>query len=137
MDGLGLAGLVAGAMYKAKFKFADDDDIAYANTPYIAINENTKETFEGVTDAEGNTETFYSSDPDDIKAHLKLDNYSAQFRFADDDDISYSFVDYIAKAETTGEVFEGTTDEDGFNDVMHTSIEENMIVRLKTDREEE
>jgi len=120
MDGLGLAGLpslVAGAMYKAQFKFADDLDIAYANTPYIAINENTKETFEGVTDAEGNTETFYSSDPDEIKAHLKLDNYSAQFRFADDDDIPYSFVDYIAQAEITGEIFEGTTDAEGFTDV--------------------
>lgn len=45
MDGLGLGvlpSLIAGAMYKAQFRFADDNDIAYANTPYIAINENTK-----------------------------------------------------------------------------------------------
>ena len=135
MDGLGLAGLpslIAGAMYKAQFKFADDDDIPYTNTPYVAINENTKETFEGVTDTEGNTETFYSSDPDEIKVHLKLDTHTAQFRFADDDDIPYSFVDYIAQAEVTGEIFEGTTDEDGFTDMMYTSIEQNMTVHLKT-----
>lgn len=90
-DGLGLAGLpslIAGAMYKAKFKFADDDDIPYANTPYIAKNENTKETFEGVTDDEGNTETFYSSNPDEIKIHLKLDNHTDQFRFADNDGLT-------------------------------------------------
>ena len=140
MDGLGLAGLpslIAGAMYKAQFRFADDDDIAYANTPYIAINENTKETFEGVTDTEGNTEIFYSSDPDKIKVHLKLDNYTAQFRFADDDDIPYSFVDYIAQAEITGEVFEGTTDEDGFTDMIYTSIEQNITIHLKNDSDKE
>ena len=133
MDGLGLAGLpslIAGAMYKAQFKFVDDDDIAYANTPYIAINENTKETFEGVTDSEGSTETFYSSDPDEIKVHLKLDTHTAQFRFADDDDIPYSFTDYIAKAEITGEVFEGTTDEDGLTELMHISIEQEIKIHL-------
>ncbi|MEN6668943.1 DUF2345 domain-containing protein [Psychrobacter sp. B38] len=139
-DGLGLVGLpslIAGAMFKAQFKFADDDDIPYANTSYIAINENTKETFEGVTDAEGNTETFFSSNPDEIKVHLKLDNYTAQFRFTDDDDIPYSFVDYIAQAEITGDMFEGTTDEDGFTDMMYTSIEQNMTIHLKTDLNEE
>lgn len=135
-DGLGLAGLpslIAGAMFKAQFRFADDDDIAYANTPYIAINENTKETFEGVTDAEGNTETFYSSNPDEIKTHLKLDNYTAQFRFADDDDIPYSFVDYIAQAEITGEVFEGTTDEGGLTEAIYTSIKQEIKIHLKTE----
>ena len=140
MDGLGLAGLpslIAGAMFKAQFRFADDDDIAYANTPYIAINENTKETFEGVTDAEGNTETFYSSNPDEIKTHLKLDNYTAQFRFADDDDIPYSFLDYIAQAEITGEVFEGSTDSDGYTEVMHTSIEQEIKVNLIIQQDKE
>ena len=133
MDGQGLAGLpslVAGAMYKAQFKFADDDDIPYANTPYIAINENTKETFEGVTDTEGNTETFFSSDPDEIKVHLKHGQYKALVRFADDDDIPYSFTDYIAKAEVTGEVFEGTTDEDGYTEIMSTSIEQDIKIHL-------
>ena len=133
MDGQGLAGLpslVAGAMYKAQFKFADDDDIAYANTPYIAINENTKETFEGVTDIEGNTETFYSSDPDEIKVHLRLNNHTAQFRFTDDDDIPYSFTDYIAKAEVTGEVFEGITDFKGYTEIMRTSIEQEIKIHL-------
>ncbi|MBE0443583.1 hypothetical protein EI164_16360, partial [Psychrobacter sp. FME13] len=133
MDGQGLAGLpslVAGAMYKAQFKFADDDDIPYANTPYIAINENTQETFEGVTDIEGNTETFYSSDPDEIKVHLKHGQYKALVRFADDDDIPYSFTDYIAQAEITGEVFEGTTDEDGYTEIMSTSIEQDIKIHL-------
>ena len=140
VDGLSLArlpNLIAGAMYKAKFRFADDDDAAYGNTPYVAINENTKETFEGMTDDNGNTETFYSSDPDNIKVHLKLDNYTAQFRFADDDDIPYSFVDYIAQAEITGEVFEGTTDEDGFTDMIYTSIEQNITIHLKNDSDKE
>ncbi|MGP9637856.1 DUF2345 domain-containing protein [Psychrobacter sp. AOP3-A1-26] len=140
MDGLGLAGLpslIAGAMYKAQFRFADDDDIAYTNTPYIAINENTKETFEGITDAEGNTETFYSSDPDEIKAHLKLDNHTAQFIFADDDDIPYSFVDYIAQAEITGEVFEGTTDFKGYTETIRTSIEQEIKFHLLNVNSEE
>ena len=139
-DGLGLAGLpslIAGAMYKAQFKFADDDDIPYANIPYIAINESTKEIFEGVTDNEGNTETFFSSDPDEIKVHLKLDTHNAQFRFADDEDIPYSFIDYIAQAEVTGEIFEGTTDEDGFTDMMYTSIEQNITIHLKNDSDKE
>ncbi|WP_298906413.1 DUF2345 domain-containing protein [uncultured Psychrobacter sp.] len=136
VDGLSLAGLpnlIAGAMYKAKFRFADDDDAAYGNTPYVAIKENTKETFEGMTDDNGNTETFYSSDSDEIKVHLKLDNYTAQFRFADDCDIPYSFVDYIAQAEITGEMFEGTTDKEGFTDMMYTSIEQNITIHLKND----
>ncbi len=63
--------------------------------------------------------------------------YKAQFRFADDDDIPYSFVDYIAQAEITGEVFEGTTDEDGFTDVMYTSIEQNITIHLKNDSDKE
>ncbi|WP_318779362.1 DUF2345 domain-containing protein [Psychrobacter sp. FME5] len=140
VDGLGLAGLpslIAGAMYKAQFRFADDDDIAYTNTPYIAINENTKETFEGITDAEGNTETFYSSDPDEIKAHLKLDNHTAQFRFADDNDIPYSFVDYIAQAEITGEVFEGTTDFKGYTETIRTSIKQEIKFHLLNVNSEE
>jgi uncharacterized protein (DUF2345 family) len=140
LDGLGLAGLpslIAGAMFKAQFKFADDDDIPYANTSYIAINENTKETFEGMTDAEGNTETFYSSNSDEIKAHLKLDDHTAQFKFADDEDIPYSFTDYIAQAMLTGEVFEGTTDIDGYTEMIGTSIEQEIKVHLKTDTNEE
>ncbi|WP_307783313.1 DUF2345 domain-containing protein [Psychrobacter immobilis] len=135
-DGLGLAGLpslIAGAMFKAQFRFADDNDIPYANTSYIAINENTKETFEGITDTEENTETFFSSNSDEIKVHLKLDNYTAQFRFADDDDIPYSFVDYIAQAEVTGEVFEGTTDEGGLTEAIYTSIKQEIKVHLKTE----
>ncbi|MBE0405582.1 MULTISPECIES: hypothetical protein [unclassified Psychrobacter] len=133
----GLPSLIAGAMYKAQFRFADDDDIPYANTPYIAINENTKERFEGVTDIEGNTETFFSSNPDEIKAHLKLDNHTAQFIFADDDDIPYSFVDYIAQAEITGEVFEGTTDFKGYTETIRTSIEQEIKFHLLNVNSEE
>ena len=132
-DGLSLAGLpslIAGAMYKAQFRFADDDDIAYTNTPYIAINKNTQETFEGVTDDDGQTETFYSSDPDEIKAHLKNGKYKALVRFADDDGIAYSFVNYIAQAVITGEVFEGKTDIDGYTEIINTSIEQEIKVHL-------
>lgn len=61
---------------------------------------------------------------------MKLDNHTAQFRFADDD-IPYSFTDYIAQASVTGEVFEGTTDIDGYTEVMNTSIEQEIKVHLK------
>lgn len=135
-DGKGLGGLpslVAGAMYKAQFRFADDDDVPYADTPYIAINERTKEIYEGFTDEEGKTELFYSAEPDEIKAHLKLNKYRAQFRFADDKDIPYSFTDYIALASLTGEVFEGTTNEDGLTEPMYFSIEQEIKVHLKID----
>lgn len=133
-DGQGLGGLpefIAGAIYKAQFKFADDDDIAYANTPYVAINERTQETYDGITDDEGKTETFFSAKPDEIKVHLKLSNYSVQFSFADDDDIPYSFIDYIAQAILTGEVFEGTTDAQGYTDYMYTSVKQEIKVHLK------
>ena len=139
-DGLGLAGLpslIAGAMFKAQFRFADDDDIPYANTAYIAINENTQETFEGTTDKEGLTKIFFSKTSDEIQAHLRNDKYKAIVRFADDDDIPYSFVDYIAQATKTGEVFEGTTDIDGYTELMPTSIEQEIKVHLLSINNEE
>ena len=90
-------------------------DISYTNTPYIAINEHTQETFEDITDIEGNTEIFYSYINDEVNVNLKLDTYISQLIF--DDDIPYSFVDYITKAEVTGDIFEDTTNEGG-----HTNI---------------
>ena len=90
-------------------------DISYTNTPYIAINEYIQETFEDIADIEGNTEIFYSSINDDINVNLKLDTYIAQLIF--DDDIPYSFVDYINKAEIIGDIFEDIANERG-----HTNI---------------
>ena len=72
-DGLGLAGLpslVAGAMYKAQFKFADDDDIPYSFVDYIAQAEITGEVFRGVTDFKGYTEIMRTSIEQEIKIHL-------------------------------------------------------------------
>ncbi|MGP9638055.1 DUF2345 domain-containing protein [Psychrobacter sp. AOP3-A1-26] len=140
VDGLGLAGLpslIAGAMFKAQFKFADDDDIPYANTPYIAINENTKERFEGVTDIEGNTETFFSSNPDEIKVHLKnkdpwgsIELYKVQFKFTDDDGIPYSNVHYRAISEVKELVYLGITNSEGETEELVSSIEEDFNVHL-------
>ena len=132
-DGLGLGGLPdlsIGAMYKAQFRFADDDDIPYVDTPYIAINERTKDIYEGSTNEKGETETFYSSKPDEIKAHLKLNRYKAQFRFTDDFDIPYGSIDYIAQATLTGELFEGVTNIDGYTEIMTTSIEQEIKIHL-------
>ena len=140
MDGLGLAGLpslIAGAMFKAQFKFADDDDIAYANTPYIAINENTKETFEGMTDAEGNTETFFSSNSDEIKVHLKhkdpwgsIELYKVKYKFMDDDGIPYSNVYYRAISEVKELIYLGVTNDEGETKELTSTIEENFNVHL-------
>ncbi|WP_201584416.1 DUF2345 domain-containing protein [Psychrobacter immobilis] len=139
-DGLGLAGLpslIAGAMYKAKFKFADDDDIAYANTPYIAINEDTQETFEGITDAEGSTENFYSSDSNKIKVHLRnedpwgsIELYKVKFKFTDDDGNPYSHVHYRAVSEVKELIYFGTTNAEGETANLVSSIEENFNVHL-------
>lgn len=138
--GLGLAGLpslIAGAMYKAKFKFADDDDIAYANTPYIAINESTRETFEGMTDSEGNTETFYSSNPDEIKVHLKnedpwgtIELHKVKFKFSDDDGNPYSNIHYRAISEVKELIYFGITNDEGETEDLVSTIEENFNVHL-------
>ena len=140
MDGLGLAGLpslIAGAMFKAQFRFADDDDIAYANTPYIARNENTQEIFEGLTDAEGNTETFYSSDPDEIKVHLKhkdpwgsIELFKTKFKFTDNDGMPYSNIYYRAISEVKELIYLGVTNADGETEELISSIEENFKVHL-------
>ena len=139
-DGMGLAGLpslIAGAMFKAQFKFADDDDIAYTNTPYIAINENTKETFEGVTDAEGNTETFYSSDSNKIKVHLRNEDpwgsiklYKTKFKFTDDNGNPYSHVHYRAISEVKELIYFGITNAEGETENLVSSLEENFNVHL-------
>ncbi|MGP4118253.1 DUF2345 domain-containing protein [Psychrobacter aquimaris] len=139
-DGLSLAGLpslVSGAMYKAQFRFADDDDITYANTPYIAINENMKETFEGMTDAEGNTETFYSSDPDEVKVHLEnkdpwgsIELYKARFKFTDNNGNTYSNSHYHAISEVKELIYLGITNSEGETEDLVSTIEENFNVHL-------
>ncbi|PKG36700.1 hypothetical protein, partial [Psychrobacter sp. Sarcosine-3u-12] len=136
VDGLGLAGLpslIAGAMFKAQFRFADDNDIPYANTSYIAINENTKETFEGITDAEGSTENFYSSDSNKIKVHLRnedpwgsIELYKVKFKFTDDDGNPYSHVHYRAVSEVKELIYFGTTNAEGETANLVSSIEENF-----------
>ncbi|MGP5542267.1 DUF2345 domain-containing protein [Psychrobacter celer] len=140
MDGLGLGvlpSLIAGAMYKAQFRFADDNDIAYANTPYIAINENTKETFEGITDTEGNTETFFSSNSNKIKVHLRnedpwgsIELYKVKFKFTDDDGNPYSHVHYRAISEVKELIYFGITNAEGETENLVSSLEENFNVHL-------
>ena len=74
MDGLGLAGLpTTPTAYRLRFHLKNDDEIPYSYTPYIITNENTDEKFEGVTDKDGHTSTYYSSTPDGFNVHLQIE----------------------------------------------------------------
>ena len=72
-DGLGLAGLpTTPTAYRLRFHLKNDDDVPYSYTPYTITNENTNEEFEGITDQDGHTSTYYSSTPDGFNVHLHI-----------------------------------------------------------------
>ncbi|MGP9493340.1 DUF2345 domain-containing protein [Psychrobacter sp. AOP7-B1-24] len=74
MDGQGLAGLpTTPTAYRLRFHLKNDDEVPYSYTPYIITNENTDEKFEGITDNDGHTETYYSSTPDGFNVHLQIE----------------------------------------------------------------
>ena len=64
--------LPEGTAYNLKYLFTDDDGIPYKNMPYIAIYPNGSE-IRGVTDKEGYSSTFFSSEETDIQIHLALE----------------------------------------------------------------
>ncbi|MGO2735228.1 DUF2345 domain-containing protein, partial [Psychrobacter sp.] len=74
MDGLGLLGMpTTPTAYRLRFHLKNDDEVPYSYTPYIITNENTDEKFEGVTDKDGHTSTYYSSTPDGFNIHLQIE----------------------------------------------------------------
>ena len=52
-----------------KFHFIDDQGMAYANEPYIAVLPDGKE-LRGVTDNDGKTKVFYTDSPHSINVQL-------------------------------------------------------------------
>ena len=73
-DGMGLLGMpTTPTAYRLRFHLKNDDAVPYSYTPYIITNENTDEKFEGVTDKDGHTSTYYSSTPDGFNIHLQIE----------------------------------------------------------------
>ncbi|MBJ9902069.1 hypothetical protein [Acinetobacter bereziniae] len=58
--------------YNLKYLFTDDDGIPYKNTPYTAIYPNGSE-IKGVTDKDGYSSTFFSSEEKHVQIHLELE----------------------------------------------------------------
>ena len=59
--------------YNTAFQFVADDDTSYANFNYTATNKQSGQTYQGVTDADGWTERFYSDNDDEIEVKLDLE----------------------------------------------------------------
>jgi uncharacterized protein (DUF2345 family) len=64
--------LPEGTAYNLKFLFTDDDGIPYKNTSYTATYPNESEV-RGITDQDGYSSTFFSSEEKDIQIYLELD----------------------------------------------------------------
>ena len=64
--------LPEGTAYNLKYLFTDDEGIPYKNTPYTATYPNGSE-INGITDKEGYSSTFFSSDEKDVQIHLELE----------------------------------------------------------------
>ncbi len=64
--------LPEGTAYNLKYLFTDDDGIPYKNTSYTAIYPNGSEV-KGITDKDGYSSTFFSSDEKDVQIHLELE----------------------------------------------------------------
>ena len=64
--------LPEGTAYNLKYLFTDDDGIPYKNTSYTAIYPNGWEV-KGITDKDGYSSTFFSSDEKDVQIHLELE----------------------------------------------------------------
>ena len=73
-DGFELAGLpTTPTAYRLRFHLKNDDEVPYSHTPYKITNENTDEEFEGITDKEGHTSTYYTSTADGFNVHLQIE----------------------------------------------------------------
>lgn len=59
-------------LHNLRYLFTDDDGVPYKKTSYIATYPNGTE-IRGVTDNDGYSSTFFSSEEKDIKIHLELE----------------------------------------------------------------
>lgn len=64
--------LPEGTTHNLRYLFTDDDGVPYKKTSYIATYPNGTE-IRGVTDNDGYSSTFFSSEEKDIKIHLELE----------------------------------------------------------------
>ncbi|ENV34963.1 hypothetical protein [Acinetobacter gerneri] len=64
--------LPEGTHYNLKYLFTDDDGIPYKNIAYTATYPNGSE-IKGITDQDGYSSTFFSSEEKDIQIHLELE----------------------------------------------------------------
>lgn len=64
--------LPEGTAYNLKYLFTDDNGVPYKNTSYTAIYPNGSE-IKGVTDKDGYSSTFFSSEEKEIQIHLELE----------------------------------------------------------------
>ncbi len=147
VDGLGLVSLpsvipykksLMDGVYNLAYQFIFAKDMPYANVAYTAKNIITGETTKGTTDKNGWTEQFYTDTENEIEVHLDLPwqnlmndkpyNLTYQFVFANN--IPYANVKYTGKNKRTGEVYIGTTDEDGWTEEFHSESEDEIELSL-------
>jgi len=147
VDGLGLAGLpsiipekktLMDGVYNLAYQFIFARNMPYANVAYTAKNITTGETTQGITDKNGWTEQFYTDTENEIEVHLGLPwqnstddkpyNLTYQFVFANN--LPYANVKYIGKNIRTGEVYRGTTDENGWTEEFHSESEDEIELSL-------
>ena len=146
-DGLGLGVLpslipyaktLMDGVYNLAYQFVFENDIPYASVAYTAKNIVTGETFNGVTDEHGWTEQFYTNSENEIEVHLDLPwqkttadkSYNLTYQFVFANNIPYANVKYIGKNKRTGQVYHGTTNEDGLTEEFYSESEDEIDVSL-------
>ncbi|WP_426138826.1 hypothetical protein [Psychrobacter sp. TWR1-1-1] len=125
-------------VYNLAYQFIFARNMPYANVAYTAKNITTGETTQGITDKNGWTEQFYTDTENEIEVHLGLPwqnstddkpyNLTYQFVFANN--LPYANVKYIGKNIRTGEVYRGTTDENGWTEEFHSESEDEIELSL-------
>lgn len=122
--------------YNLRFHFTNDELEPYANTSYIAYLPDGN-TFEGITDADGYTRSFFTDEAQNIDVHLLQETYvsvqgkhNLRFHFTDDDDVPYSNTEYIATFPD-GTTKEGVTDDEGYTESFYSHTEQEIEVHLK------
>ncbi|ATZ65631.1 MULTISPECIES: hypothetical protein [Acinetobacter] len=64
--------LPKGTAYNLRYLFTDDNGIPYKNKPYTVIYPNGSE-IKGITDNDGYSSTFFSSEEENLQIHLELE----------------------------------------------------------------
>lgn len=127
--------------YNLRFHFTDDQQVPFANTSYIAYLPEDK-TFQGVTDVNGYTKSFFSAKPQNIDVHLLKETFAPialsavtkseqnlRFHFMDDDDVPYANTEYIATFPD-GTTKKGITDGEGYTEFFYSDTEQEIKVHL-------